>query len=536
MDFRRAVEQVAAAAAVGAPTPVTGEFDRILQEKTVMAEIVQAIAGALRPAHGASWLVAFYSPAARDQADMGFAVRTCLQQLARDGRVPDWNAIQPAVTQWLSRFILSRSEQVSKLRDLVDRTAAKVAASGAGGHGWEIFLSPERRAAVSAEVAKDLGLYLGPEQTAATEPEILALAEWLVKENLGAGALEDYLRDPSLTEIMVGAGGRIWVEKDGRVDDAAQTLPETRATWFAQRLAAIIGSRIDQSEPSMDGFLSDGSRVHVILPPIAIDGVSITIRRHSRRPSLEDLIRYGALSLEAVDFLRDAVAGMANTLVSGGTSSGKTTILNVVAGFIGESERVLTMEDAPELRLPLPHVIRLRTRKANIESRGEFTMRMLVKEALRMRPDRIVVGEVRGAEALDMIEAMNTGHDGCLSTAHANGPLDMLKRLGQMMKRGDSQLTDAGAYELVASALHLIVHAERRVSGDGRVTRGVEEIVEVVQYLPERPGTLGFVIRPLFQRGPDRQLRRVGHISEKLADHLRLNGVDVSRWVNGDGQ
>ncbi|HWI52471.1 MAG TPA: ATPase, T2SS/T4P/T4SS family [Symbiobacteriaceae bacterium] len=539
IGFTRALDEVAAASAVSssaAAVPTSGEFDRILQEKAVMVEIVQAIAAALRPVHGAAWLVAFYSPAPRDQAEMGFAVRTCLQQLARDGRAPDWNTLQPAATQWLSRFIQSRGEQVAKLRDLVDRTAAKVAAAGAGGHGWEIFLSPERRVAVSAEIARDLGLYLGPEQLAATEPEILALAEWLVKENLGAGALEDYLRDPSLTEIMVGSGGRIWVEKDGRVDDAEQNLPETRAIWFAQRLAAIIGSRIDQSEPSMDGFLSDGSRVHVILPPIAIDGVSITIRRHSRRPSLEQLMRNGAVSEEAVDFLRDAVGGMANVLVSGGTSSGKTTILNVVAGFIGKSERVLTMEDAPELRLPLPHVIRLRTRKANIESRGEFTMRMLVKEALRMRPDRIIVGEVRGAEALDMIEAMNTGHDGCLSTAHANGPLDMLKRLGQMMKRGDPQLTDAGAYELTASALHLIVHAERRVAADGRVTRGIDEIVEVVQYLPEKAGTLGFVIRPLFRRGADRVLRRTGTISEKLAGHLRLNGVDVSRWVDSHGQ
>ncbi|HYG59446.1 MAG TPA: ATPase, T2SS/T4P/T4SS family, partial [Symbiobacteriaceae bacterium] len=377
--------------------------------------------------------------------------------------------------------------------------------------------------------------YLGPEQMAATEPEVLALAEWLVRENLGAGALEDYLRDPSLTEIMVGAGGRIWVEKDGRVQDAGQTLPEMRAVWFAQRLAAMIGSRIDQSEPSMDGFLSDGSRVHVILPPIALDGVSITIRRHSRRPTLEQLVGYGALSDDAVGFLRDAVSGMANVLVSGGTSSGKTTVLNVIAGFIGERERVLTMEDAPELRLPLPHVIRLRTRKANIENRGEFTTRMLVKEALRMRPDRIVVGEVRGAEALDMIEAMNTGHDGCLSTAHANGPLDMLKRLGQMMKRGDAQLTDSGAYELVASALHIIVHAERRISGDGKVTRGVDEIVEIEGYAPDRPGTQGFVVRPIFRRGSDQVLRQVGAISPKLATHLRLNGVDVSRWVSGHG-
>lgn len=528
-----ALSQIAAANQLA---EATTEFSRLLQERSLMGEVMQAVAGALRAEHGTAWLVAFYNPSPKDEADIGLAVRAFLQRLAGDGRVPEWHTLQQAAMQWLTRFIQSRSDQVARLRDLIDRTAAKLAATTMGGQGWEVFLSQERRVAISAEVARELGLYMGPEQLVASDPEVLALAEWLVRENLGAGALENFLRDQSLTEIMVGAGGHIWVEKDGRVQDTEQILPETRALWFAQRLAAIIGSRIDQSEPSMDGFLQDGSRVHVILPPVALDGVSITIRRHSRRPTLDELIRGGALTAEAAEFLRSVVSGMANTLISGGTSSGKTTVLNVVAGFIGEYQRVLTMEDAPELRLPLPHVVRLRTRKANIEGRGEFTMRMLVRESLRMRPDRILVGEVRGAEALDMIEAMNTGHDGCLSTAHANGPLDMLKRLGQMMKRGDPQLTDSGAFELIASALHLIVHAERRIDNEGRVTRGIEEIVEIEKYLPERAGTQGFVMRPIFQRGTDRALRQVGAISDKLAMHLRLNGVEVSQWTVPHGQ
>ncbi len=519
----------------GVLSPV--EFDRLLQDKSILAELMQALADSLREAHGNGWLVALYNPSPRDQAEMGTAVRTCLQWLAQEGRIPEWGALQQAAGQWLTRYVGSRAERLTMLRDLLDRTAARGAAAGPVASSQALVLSAERRSTVAAELVREMAsLYLGPEQMVAGDPELLALAEWLVKENLGAGALEDYLRDPTLTEIMVGRGGHIWVEQDGKVRDTGQTLPESRAVWFAQRLAALIGSRIDQSEPSMDGFLDDGSRVHVILPPIAMDGVSITIRRHTQRPTLEQLIDTGAMTGEAADFLRDAVSGMANILISGGTSSGKTTLLNIVAGFIGESERVLTMEDAPELRLPLPHVIRMRTRKANIEGRGEFTMRMLVKESLRMRPDRIVVGEVRSAEALDMIEAMNTGHDGCLSTAHANGPLDMLKRLSQMMKRGDPQLTDSGAYELIASALHLIVHAERRVSPDGRVTRGVMEVVELVGYSSDRPGVLGFQVRPIFERGPDQALRRVGSISEKLALHLQLNGVDVSRWRDVDGQ
>lgn len=513
------------------------EFDRLMQEqKSVQAEVIQAIAGALRSRHGDAWLIALYNPAERDEADIGRAATSCFQRLSREGRVPEWNMIHMPAQQWLKRYIQSRkSERMKMLRELIERTASKGSAAGTG-EGHHLILSTERRSAVSRDVKAELeALYLGPEQLVVNEAELLAFAEWLVKENLGAGALEDFLRDPSLTEIMVGTGGRIWVEKDGKVLDTPQRLPEERARWFAQRLAALIGSRIDQSEPSMDGYLEDGSRVHVILPPVAMDGVSITIRRHSRRPPLEQLIRSGAMSQEAANFLLSAVSGMANILISGGTSSGKTTILNVLAGFIGGSERVLTMEDAPELRLPLPHVIRMRTRKANIEGRGEFSMRMLVKESLRMRPDRIVVGEVRGAEALDMIEAMNTGHDGCLSTAHANGPLDMLKRLAQMMKRGDPQLTDHGAYELIAAALHLIVHAERRVSADGIVTRGVMEIAEIVSYSSERPGIQGFVLRPIFSRGEDRVLRQVGRISDRLAMHLRLNGAQVDLQVSGDG-
>lgn len=281
----------------------------------------------------------------------------------------------------------------------------------------------------------------------------------------------------------------------------------------------------------MDGFLEDGSRVHVIIDPIAMDGVTITIRRHSNPPTLEQLLKWNALSPELARFLETAVRGRSNVLISGGTSSGKTSLLNVVAGFIPKEERVITMEDSPELKLPLPHLIRLRTRKANIEGKNAFPMGQLVIESLRMRPDRIVVGEVRGAEALYMIEALNTGHDGGLSTAHANSPLDMLKRLSMMMKRGDSSLDDRGAYELVAASIHLIVQASRRVI-NGKVVRGVEEVVEVLDYDASKPGAMGFKLNPLFRRDMEtRQIVRVGKLSPKLAEHLKLNGEDVSEWV-----
>jgi pilus assembly protein CpaF len=507
------------------------EFERLIQEKAVQQHVIRAMAEALRAVHGSDWLVAFYNPGDSDQAVMGLSVRNAFQQLYAEGRAPAWEELQQHVTDWLTRYLQGRTDRVAKLRDVIERTATRKSAATPNAGGSELILTAETRSAMALDVARDLPMYLGPEQLEATEAETLALAEWLVRENLGAGALEPFLLDAHLTEIMVGAGGRIWVEREGKVLSSGQTLPEVRAVWFAQRLAALIGSRIDQSEPSMDGFLADGSRVHVMLSPVAMDGVSITIRRHTRRPSLAQLIDSGAMTEELAAFLQTAVAGKANILISGGTSSGKTTLLNAVASFISPLERVLTMEDAPELRLPLPHVIRMRTRKQNIEGRGEFTMRMLVKESLRMRPDRIVVGEVRGAEALDMIESMNTGHDGCLSTAHANGPVDMLKRLGQMMKRGDPQLTDSGAYELIASAIHLLVHAERRVGADGQVVRGVMEVVEVESYQPDRKGTAGFTLRPLFHRGADRVLRQVGAVSDRLALQLRLNGAHPDRWV-----
>jgi len=508
------------------------DFERLLQDQNLTLEVMRTLAAALRAQHGTQWLLRFNTPDGLDAKDEAAIVRAVRGVLTSRAGLPDWDELAPAAAEWVTRLIRSRSEVWDRLGELVDRAATVAARRLGGGVQGELFSRPEHRAVVAAEVARSLPAYLGPlgDPTVTAEAERLALAEGLVREHLGAGALEEFLQDSELTEIMLGAGGRIWVERSGRLEETGQRVPEKRALWFAQRLAALIGSRVDLSEPELDGFLPDGSRVHVLIPPIAVDGVSITIRRHARRPTLEQLLSWGALSEEAAAFLQDAVRGRANILVSGGTSSGKTSLLNVLAGFIPPAERVITMEDTPELRLPLSHVIRLRTRRANIEGRGEFTMRQLVRASLRMRPDRIVVGEVRGAEALDMIEALNTGHDGGLATAHANGPADMLKRLSQMMKRGDGTLTDSGAYELIASAIHLIVHAERRVVGD-RVVRGVEEVVELEDYQSDRPGVLGFKLRTIFRRAsPGGPLERVGGISERLAAHLQANGVDVARW------
>lgn len=515
------------------------QIDNLLMDTDVLKTVMIAVARPLRLRYGTDWLLTFTMPGALTQEDQVAAEQSVMEEmaaLAEQGKIPSVAAVRDAMSEWLRRLFQSREAQWNRLSEATERIASGLRHQAADKRGenepiTSLFMPAEERAAVVDAVFKQILDHLSLERLAATDKEIRPLVEGLVNENLGAGVLEEYLRDESLSEIMVGCGGHIWVERDGRLIDTGTTVPEKRAMWFARRLATLIGSRVDAAAPSMDGFLDDGSRVHILIPPIAMDGVSITIRRHAKRPTLEQLLEWGALSEELADFLRCAVAGRANILISGGTSSGKTSLLNVVAGFIPPHERIITMEDSPELKLPLPHVIRLRTRRENIEGKNAFTMGQLVLESLRMRPDRIIVGEVRGAETLYMIEAFNTGHDGGISTGHANSPLDMLKRLTVMMKRGDSTLDDRAAYELIASSIHLIVHASRRVINDV-VVRGVDEVVEILEYDPSRPGTLGFKLNPLFQRDEQtRELRRVGSLSERLATHLRLNGQDVSRWA-----
>lgn len=512
------------------------ELDKILADTTVIPSFMVRVANLFRTVYGygESWLLEFTIEenfTEKRRNDMLALFMAEMETLAQKGVIPSVEAVSEAANQWVDRLISSRKEQWKRFVDFTNRTAQAVSRKKGITQAKSLFLPSETREQVAAELLPRLEPILKLEKMGATRAEIEKLVEGLVKENLGAGLLEGFLNDDSLSEIMVGNGGHVWVERDGQLIDTGVTVPNQRLMWFAERLAAVIGSRIDASEPSMDGFLPDGSRVHIIIDPIAMDGVSITIRRHAKRPTLEQLLQWGALSEELARFLACAVRGRANILISGGTSSGKTSLLNVVAGFIPERERVITMEDAPELHLPLPHVIRLRTRKANLEGKNAFPMSQLVIESLRMRPDRIVVGEVRGAEALYMIEAFNTGHDGGLSTGHANSPFDMLKRLTVMMKRADSTLDDRAAYELIASSIHLIVQASRRVI-NGKVVRGVDEVVEIVEYDPTQPGTQGFKINVLFKRNlKNRQIERVGKISERLADHLVMNGEDVREWI-----
>lgn len=306
------------------------------------------------------------------------------------------------------------------------------------------------------------------------------LARRVAQRAFGLGALEPLLADPHVDEIMVNGAGSVFVERRGRIEDGAvQFAGEADLRHAIERILAPLGRRVDEASPMCDARLPDGSRVNVVIPPLALDGPVLTIRRFRRRGfSPEALVRAGTWSPPLHDLLRAAVAARLNVLVSGGTGSGKTTTLNALSAFIPEGERIVTIEDAAELRLQQPHVVRLEARPASLEGRGEVTVRTLVRNALRMRPDRIIVGEVRGAEALDMLSAMSSGHDGSLGTVHAGSPEEALRRVETLALMADLGLPHAAIREQVAGALDLVVHQARQADGSRRVV-AVGEVVRV---------------------------------------------------------
>ena len=290
-----------------------------------------------------------------------------------------------------------------------------------------------------------------------------ALVKEVVDEAIGLGPIEEYLADDSVDEIMVNGWEHVYVERHGKL-----TLTDKQFTSNDQVLAVIrrilapIGRRVDESSPMVDARLADGSRVNAIIPPLCLTGPTITIRKFARTPfTAADLIRFGAVSAEMVEFLRLSVVNRRNIVISGGTGSGKTTFLNILSGFIPVTERIVTIEDAAELQLAQDHVVSLESKPPSIEGKGEVPIRKLVMNALRMRPDRIVVGECRGGEALDMLQAMNTGHDGSLTTLHANSPRDVLARLETMVLMAGLELPSRAIREQVAAAISLIVHGSR---------------------------------------------------------------------------
>ena len=303
--------------------------------------------------------------------------------------------------------------------------------------------------------------------------ERVTFLEAIADEAVGYGPLEPFLQDPRVSEIMVNGPGLIYIERSGKLVRAQERFTDERQLRVViDRIVAPLGRRVDESSPTCDARLPDGSRVHVIIPPLSLKGSTVTIRKFSSRQlAASDLVGYGSLSAKMAEFLERAVKSHLNLFISGGTGSGKTTLLNVLSGFIPDDERIVTIEDAAELKLNQEHVISLESRPPNLEGSGAITIRELVRNSLRMRPDRIIVGEVRGGEALDMLQAMNTGHDGSLATGHANTPRDALARLETMVLMAGMDLPSRAIREQIASAIHVIVQVARLRDGSRKVVR-----------------------------------------------------------------
>ena len=317
-------------------------------------------------------------------------------------------------------------------------------------------------AAILAETAARLPAGLDPNR----------LGKEILDEALGLGPLEELLADETVSEIMVNGPDRVYVERRGRLElTGLRFMDDASVMAVVERIVSPLGRRVDESQPYVDARLPDGSRVNVVIHPLSLIGPCLTIRKFASRQLFDrDLIAFGTLTQGMADFLRACVLLRKNIVVSGGTGSGKTTLLNVLSNYLPHSERILTIEDAAELRLAQPHLVRLEARPPNIEGRGAVTIRDLVRNALRMRPDRIIVGECRGGEALDMLQAMNTGHDGSLTTVHANSPRDVISRLETMVLMSGLELPSRAIREQIASAVDLIVHESRLSDGSRKVT------------------------------------------------------------------
>ena len=384
-------------------------------------------------------------------------------------------------------------------------------------------------------VQQELTSVVEAEQTPLTAEERHRLAVDVANDVLGYGPIQVLLDDPTVTEVMVNGEERIYCERKGKLElTSARFVSEEHLRRVIERIVSQVGRRIDESSPMVDARLADGSRVNAIIPPLAVKGCTLTIRKFSKDPyQVDDLISFGTMTRETAELLQACVRGRLNILVAGGTGTGKTTFLNVLSGFIPTDERIVTIEDAVELQLHQDHVVQLESRPANLEGKGQITIRDLVKNSLRMRPDRIVVGECRSGEALDMLQAMNTGHDGSLSTVHANTPRDAIARLETMVLMAGMDLPVRAIREQVASAIDLIVHLTRLRDGTRRVTHVTE-----VQGMEGDIVTLQDIFQFDYSAGIDEQGRFKGTlkptgIRPKFSDRLQDYGIHLAPSVFG---
>jgi pilus assembly protein CpaF len=379
---------------------------------------------------------------------------------------------------------LDQPEQTTKLQELRVKRSSPTASSHDTYSGLKNRIQQRlineldpsmdltRTAEVRETIQEMFESMLQEEQIALTRNEKRLLFEQIVAEILGYGPLEQFLSVDGITEIMVNGPSSIYVERAGKVQKVnAQFEDNEHLMRIIERIVAPLGRRIDEGSPMVDARLPDGSRVNAIIPPISLVGPTLTIRIFAKIPlTVENLIEFGTITREAVEFLKACVIAKVNILISGGTGSGKTTLLNILSGFIPEGERILTIENAAELQLRQEHVVTLESRPPNIEGRGEVSIQDLVVNALRMRPDRIIVGEVRRGESLDMLQAMNTGHEGSMTTLHANSPRDMLARLETMVLMAGMELPHRAIREQMASAVDLVIHQDRMRDGTRKIT------------------------------------------------------------------
>jgi pilus assembly protein CpaF len=321
------------------------------------------------------------------------------------------------------------------------------------------------------EVRSYLSEYAREERLTLNQRELQSFAEEVVDEMVGFGPIEPLLKDPTINDILINTHKQCFVERFGKLEQTTVHFKdEAHLLRIVQKIVAGVGRRVDESSPTVDARLPDGSRVNVAIRPIAVDGPLVSIRKFSKRPfSMDRLIEIGALRPQMADLLKAAVKGRVSLIISGGTGSGKTTLLNALSNYVPDDERIITIEDAAELQLQLTHVGRMETRPPNAEGKGEIRQRELVKNALRMRPDRIIIGECRGEEAFDMLQAMNTGHEGSMTTIHANTPRDAIKRLEQMVSMAGLTVSNAGVRSQIASAIRVIIQLQRLADGRRRV-------------------------------------------------------------------
>jgi pilus assembly protein CpaF len=384
---------------------------------------------------------------------------------------------------------------------------------------------------LTTEVKEVLDRILQREDVQVSPIERRKFVRELIQDALGYGPLDPLLQDPTISEIMCNAFDDIWVERQGRIEAIDSAFADdVQYRQVIEKIVSAVGRRIDESSPMVDARLPDGSRVNAIMPPLAVHGSVLTIRKFAADPfQAKDLVNFGAWTMDLALVLEACVRGKLNILVSGGTGTGKTTNLNVLSSFIPEGERVITIEDSAELQLQQPHVVNLESRPPNAEGQGEVRIRDLVKNSLRMRPDRIVVGEVRGPEALDMLQAMNTGHEGSMTTVHANSPRDALSRLETMVLMAGYDLPVRAIREQIVSALHLIMQVDRMPDGRRVVTavtevQGLEGDVVLLQDIFHHRVVASVNGKPSATLAPT-------GLRPKLLDRLEAQGIDVPAKV-----